>query len=77
MPTGITPVEVLTMYIQQSSRRIFNPDNLRSCGKAAALVLKYSLGSLMTASVVWWSEFLATDLEVQVRFPALPDSSEK
>jgi hypothetical protein len=27
----------------------------------------------MTASVVWWSEFLATDQEVRVRFPALPD----
>jgi hypothetical protein len=26
-----------------------------------------------TASVVQWSEFLATDLEVRVRFPALPD----
>jgi hypothetical protein len=27
----------------------------------------------MTASVVSWSEFLATDPEVQVRFQALPD----
>jgi hypothetical protein len=26
-----------------------------------------------TASVVWWSEFLATDPEVRVRFPVLPD----
>jgi hypothetical protein len=26
-----------------------------------------------TASVVWWSEFQATDPEVRVRFPALPD----
>jgi hypothetical protein len=26
-----------------------------------------------TASVVWWSEFLVTDPEVRVRFPALPD----
>jgi hypothetical protein len=26
-----------------------------------------------TASVVWWAEFLATDLEVRVRFPTLPD----
>jgi hypothetical protein len=26
-----------------------------------------------TASVVLWSEFLATDPEVQVRVPALPD----
>jgi hypothetical protein len=27
----------------------------------------------VTASVVQWSEFLATDPEVRVRFPALPD----
>jgi hypothetical protein len=27
----------------------------------------------LTASMVWWSEFLATDSEVQVRFPMLPD----
>jgi hypothetical protein len=26
-----------------------------------------------TASAVWWSEFLATDLKVLVQFPALPD----
>jgi hypothetical protein len=30
----------------------------------------------MTASVVYWSEFLAIDPEVRVRFPALPDFSE-
>jgi hypothetical protein len=29
--------------------------------------------NLMTASVVWWSEFLATDPEARVRFPALPE----
>jgi hypothetical protein len=27
----------------------------------------------MTASVVWWSELLATDPEVRVRFPEIPD----
>jgi hypothetical protein len=27
----------------------------------------------MTASVVYWSEFLATDPEVWVGFPELPD----
>jgi hypothetical protein len=27
----------------------------------------------VTASVVEWSEFLATDPEVRVRFPALPE----
>jgi hypothetical protein len=30
-----------------------------------------------TASVVRWSEFLATDPEVRVRIPALPHFSEK
>jgi hypothetical protein len=28
---------------------------------------------MCTASVVLWSEFLATDSEARVRFPALPD----
>jgi hypothetical protein len=32
-----------------------------------------SIMSPQTASVVLWPEFLATDLEVRVRFPALPD----
>jgi hypothetical protein len=27
----------------------------------------------LTASVVWWSEFLAKDPEARVRFPALPE----
>jgi hypothetical protein len=27
----------------------------------------------LTASVDYWSGFLATDAEIQVRFPALPD----
>jgi hypothetical protein len=31
----------------------------------------------MAASMVYWSEYLATDPEVRVRFPALPDFSEK
>jgi hypothetical protein len=26
-----------------------------------------------TASVVWWSEFLATDPEARLRFPAIPE----
>jgi hypothetical protein len=30
-----------------------------------------------TASVVLWSEFLATDLEARVRFPALPEKKKK
>jgi hypothetical protein len=27
---------------------------------------------IVSASVVWWAEFLATDPEVLVRFPLLP-----
>jgi hypothetical protein len=30
--------------------------------------------NIWTATVVKWSEFLATDPDVRVRFPALPDS---
>jgi hypothetical protein len=29
--------------------------------------------NVRTASVFWWSEFLATDPEDRVRFPALPE----
>jgi hypothetical protein len=32
-----------------------------------------NLGAFEIYSVVWWSEFLATDPEARVRFPALPD----
>jgi hypothetical protein len=28
---------------------------------------------IRTASVIYWSEFLATDPEARVRFPALPE----
>jgi hypothetical protein len=31
------------------------------------------IGMIVTASVVWWSEFMATDPEARVRFPALPE----
>jgi hypothetical protein len=43
----------------------------------AATVMAYESLYIMqlplTASVAWWSEFLATDPEARVRFPALPD----
>jgi hypothetical protein len=35
--------------------------------------IKMDFGEILTASVVWWLEFLATDPEVRVRFPTLPD----
>jgi hypothetical protein len=36
-------------------------------------LIKFRDGSDKTSSVVQWSELLATDPEVRVRFPALPD----
>jgi hypothetical protein len=29
--------------------------------------------TVCTSTIIFWSEFLATDPEVRVRFPALPD----
>jgi hypothetical protein len=37
-----------------------------------SIYLYIYLSIYLTASVVWWSEFLATDPETRVRFPALP-----
>jgi hypothetical protein len=36
-------------------------------------VILHQHADVSTASVVWWSEFLATDPEVRVGFQALPD----
>jgi hypothetical protein len=36
-------------------------------------LINFASEHLRTASVVQWSEFLATDPEVRVRFPALPN----
>jgi hypothetical protein len=33
----------------------------------------FYVSGTQTASVVWWPEFLATDPEARVRFPALPE----
>jgi hypothetical protein len=47
--------------------------------KARSLVITYNTPNVYTCkyslstSVVWWSEFLATDPEIWVRFPALPN----
>jgi hypothetical protein len=43
-------------------------------GKAVS-VLNEIIWKMETASVVWWSEFLATDPEVCVQFLVLPDFS--
>jgi hypothetical protein len=39
------------------------------------LKLLFVVAVTLTASVVWWSEFLATDSEARVRFPALPEKN--
>jgi hypothetical protein len=41
--------------------------------KLINLYFKFTVNKIMNASVVYWSEFLPTDPEVRVRFPALPD----
>jgi hypothetical protein len=38
-------------------------------------LISYDSVYCLTASVVWWSEFLATDPEARVRFPALPEKN--
>jgi hypothetical protein len=40
--------------------------------KGIILFIPYSR-VFITASVVWWLEFLATDPEARVRLPALPE----
>jgi hypothetical protein len=43
------------------------------CSYCGTRMLKTGISLLVTASVVYWSEFLATYPEVRVQFPALPD----
>jgi hypothetical protein len=42
-------------------------------GHSKQSVYLHSFRDRMTASVAWWSEFLATDPEARFRFPALPE----
>jgi hypothetical protein len=51
--------------------KVYQAENFRNLGNAT---IKLSTYGYFTASVVWWSEFLAKDPEVRIRFPALPDS---
>jgi hypothetical protein len=44
-----------------------------SSGENMWIDISRSICTAITASVVYWSEFLATDSEVLVLFPALPD----
>jgi hypothetical protein len=37
------------------------------------IIILLNVLARITVSVVWWSEFLATDPEARVGFPALPD----
>jgi hypothetical protein len=46
--------------------------NLHAASVLMSVIIEPFMVS-MTASVVWWSEFLATDPQSRVRFPALPE----
>jgi hypothetical protein len=46
---------------------------LPECFKMLSRKLLNYYGTYLTASVVYWSEFLATDPEARIRFPALPE----
>jgi hypothetical protein len=52
-----------------------SPPVLVGCGAKGPGTVKIRLLGISreTASVVLWSEFLATDPEARVRFPALPE----
>jgi hypothetical protein len=45
----------------------------RELGASSLQVQDFHHNVQLTASVVYWSEFLATDPEARVRFPALPE----
>jgi hypothetical protein len=48
-----------------------NEELLRTKPRGFSFYSYVTLFPSLTASVVWWSEFLATDPEVRVRSPAL------
>jgi hypothetical protein len=71
-----------TFRLHLHVRRVSQAQNEHETGASFAfcllqegffLALLRAVRWLSTASVVQWSKFLATDSEVQVRFPALPD----
>jgi hypothetical protein len=57
------------MYV---SYEYHNHIDLRNIKSLVFVMEIYYISSEGTASVVYWSEFLATDPEARVRFPALP-----
>jgi hypothetical protein len=65
---GVGAVRQREIYSDYS----FLPDPNHVALKLLLQILK-GITREVTASVVWWSEFLATDPDVWVRFPALPD----
>jgi hypothetical protein len=64
----IQTVKLLLGLAQHSKSSIRGPSGLMT------LYLLFSK-TVLTASVVLWSEFLATDPEARVRFPALPEKN--
>jgi hypothetical protein len=62
----------------EMNTRIINIREYYSLRNAAVqsgfkIINKWLMYVLSTASVALWSEFLATDPEARVRFPALPE----
>jgi hypothetical protein len=64
------------LYSENSSvtgeimKPVIQTDGVEELGNSP---FKVKTNAKATASVVWWSELLATDPEVGVRFQALPD----
>jgi hypothetical protein len=60
-------------YIPKAVLFIAKPQILQSGRSSLTFRNNCQCGRSRTASVIYWSEFLATDPEARVRFPALPE----
>jgi hypothetical protein len=54
-----------------ADRKLMSPPSVQNGGSR----FFQNVGTFQTASVVLWSEFLATDPETRVRFPTLPEKT--
>jgi hypothetical protein len=72
MTTSILTISICFVVTSLLTRSVYWNFKCSQIYKEAGHLLPYS-DNTWTASVVWWSEFLATDPEARVRFPALPD----
>jgi hypothetical protein len=60
------------VYLQQGHSSILKMEAMCSIETLGLFLIPRPYNPERTAPVVYWSEFLATDPEVRVRFPALP-----